>query len=386
VLFVKTNKKEMKKILLIAVILNCVSFLVNAQESKFYVNKATVTSADCDCKTIKSIKVTIPLPSGLAAFDSYLLFINLSSLDVPTYISFDKKDIAAKLVGKKEYIAYLLKEDGTSDFTFDDVAFSKKDLCSTPRMWGMTEMVMEASGAGYKIIGSHWEDKWNEYYKKWESTKIDDWDEGVSYGSGSLTIKQAPLSDGFSDLSEIITVKAENTDSCSYSVSEEVDANGSLSIIDNSQEFKTDIYYGIWSGGENSYNIVKQSVLSSVGGKYQIGPVHNFYELYGMGNGEEKVLPGKSNVFKNVTINGTSYETISHCRTKTGFYATFYITRLGDYTILITSLTNEIFEFKAKGLSLMDGKVLIYQFELTDKNIERIDLINEKWLNATTYK
>jgi len=376
----------MKKILLINVILICVIFIVNAQESKFYVNKATVTSNNCDCKTIKSIKVTIPLPTGLTAFDNYLLYINLSSLDVPTYISFDKKDIASKLLGKKEYTAYLLKDDGTSDFTFDDAAFSKKDLCSNPRMWGMTEMVMEASGIGYKIIGSHWEDKWNEYYKKWESTKFDDWDEGVTYGSGSLIIKQAPLSDGFSDLSEIITVKAENTDSCSYSVSEDVDAKGSLTIVDNSQDFKTEIFYGIWSGGDQTYKTVKENVLNSISGKYQVGPVHNFYELYGMDKGVEKVIQEKSKEFKNVTINGYNYETISHCRTKTGFYATFYITRQGDNTILITSLTNEIFEMKAKGPSLMDGEELVYKFELTDKNIERIDLINEKWLKATTYK
>lgn len=368
----------MKKIFLIAVLLNCASFLVNAQESKFYINKATVTSADCDCKTIKSIKVTIPLPSGLAAFDNYLLFINLSSLDVPTYISFDKKDIAAKLVGKKEYTAYLLKEDGTSDFTFDDVVFSKKDLCSTPRMWGMTEMVMEASGIGYKIIGSHWEDKWNEYYKKWESTKIDDWDEGVSYGLGSLAIKQAPLSDGFYDENEFIFVKAANTDSASYSISSEVEVKGQLAIEDKSEEFKTTISYAYFQNQGNSFEDLKNVVLQALSAKFQVGPVHNFYWLQNMQLAAKKEIPVKSTEFSKVTINGISYETVAYAQNKTkdsspynpsdipGFYATYYLAKVGTYDLIIVSFTDGI--------------------DPTDVIIKKIDQITTKWLNATTYK
>lgn len=356
-----------------------------AQEAKFYVNKSATVATNCDCPNTSTIKVTFPVPANVGSYDLYQFYINLSSLDVPATIGFDKAEIAAKLAGKKEFTAYLLKEDGSSDFYFEDVYLEKRDLCSSPRMWGMTEMEMEAGSAGYKVIGFHYEDTWNEYYKRWDSKKFEDWDEGVAYSSGSLIIKQTPLSEGFSDLTEIINVKTQNTDSCSYSVSENIDEKGSLSIQDNSQDFQATITYAIWGGGEETYNAVKESVIISLSGKFQVGPVHNFNQLEGMQTGVEKKINDKSSSFSTVTFNGISYETVSHCRTKTGFYATFYITRFGEYTVLIVSITNEIYEMKRKGNSLMDGEELVYQFELTDENIKQVDAINEKWLTATTY-
>ncbi len=369
----------MKKIVVTVALFCSVSISINAQTSKFFVNKATTANSNCDCKTVTSIKVTIPIPANVTSFDSYLLYVNLSSLDVPASIGFEKKEIASKLAGKKEYTAYLLKEDGSSDFYFDDVFLSKKDLCGTPRMWRMTEMTMEAGSAGYKIIGHHYEDTWNEYYKRWDNKEIEDWDEGVVYGEAEpISIKQAPLSDGFYDENEFIFVKAANTDSASYSISSEVEAKGQLAIEDNSQDFKTTISYAYFQNQNNSFEELKNTVLNALSAKYQVGPVHNFYELQNMQLTAKKEIAGKSSTFSTVTINGVSYETASYAQNKTkesssynpsdigGFYATYYLAKVGKYDVIVVSFTNNI--------------------DPTDSNIKKIDEINSKWLNATTYK
>ena len=389
----------MRKILFIIVILNFVSSLINAQDAKFYINKSTTSGSDCDCATIKSIKVTIPIPTSLGGFDGYYLYVSLSSLDVPAYIYFEKKDIASKLTGKKEYSAFLLKEDGSSDFTFEDANFSKKDMCTTPRMWGMTEMIMEASGAGYKIIGSHWEDKWNEYYKKWESTKIDDWDDGIAYGSGSLTVKQRPLSEGFTDEKEFITVKASNTDSASYSVSENYLQNGALSIIDKSDEFQTDLYYAYFDDQTMSYEKLKEAIINSMSGKFQVGVENPFYDLrYISLPNKTDITSRPSNAFTKITLNGVNYERASYRQiasieqssnygsndNEKGFYADFYISKVGSNNIIILSLTNEITE-KISGMSMMDKPTLKHIFKLTDENVAKVDKITNKWLSSTNY-
>ncbi|MCX6311928.1 MAG: hypothetical protein NT084_09885, partial [Bacteroidetes bacterium] len=381
------------------------SNFANAQDAKFFVDKATTVSTTCDCATIKSIKVTIPIPSNVSTFDNYTLYVNLSSLDVPTYISFEKKDITAKLVGKKEYSAYLLKEDGTSDFTFDDAAFSKKDLCSTPRMWGMKEMTMEASGAGYKITGYHYEDKWNEYYKKWESTKLTDYDEGVGYGSGSLTIKQTPLSDGFSDETGLITVKAANTDSCSYSISEDLQLKGALRIEDNSEDFQTTVTYAYFDDQTFSYDALKDELNKSMSGKFQVGDESPFYYLRDVMSTQKKEIPGKSSSFSKTTINGTSYETASYYQSfyfahrsgggyeiKAGVYATFYLTKVGKYSLVILVQTKDIIELNTSSTSFgeepdakeVDAKWFTSHF--TESDFPKMDKIAEKWMKATTYK
>lgn len=349
-----------------------------SQTSKFYVNKAATVSSECSCSTLKSIKVTFPIPAGVGSFDGYYLYVTLNSLDVPAYVFFDKKSIAAKLVGKKEYSAFLLKEDGTSDFTFEDVALSLRDICTTPRMWGKTEVTLDATGAGYKIKGYHWEDKWNEYYKKWESKKIEDWDEGVAFGEGTLTVAQRPLSEGFSDDNDFILVKASNVDSCSYSVSNEIEVKGALSIEDKSQEFQTNITYAYFQNQGNSYDELKKIVLQALSGKFQVGPVHNFYWLMNMKLDAQKVISGKSTEFSKVVINGVSYETASYAQNKTkdsspynpsdigGFYATYYLAKVGTYDVIIVSLTTDV--------------------NPTDDVLKKIDEITAKWLNATTYK
>lgn len=368
----------MKKITLLLLFIAMIHLFTYGQTSRFYVNKATTVSSECSCSTLKSIKVTIPIPAGVSSFDGYYLYITLNSIDVPAYIFFDKKSIASKLVGKKEYSAFLLKEDGTSDFTFEDMALSLKDICSTPRMWGKTEVTLDASGAGYKIIGYHMEDKWNEYYKKWESTKTEDWDEGVAFGEGVLTIAQRPLSEGFSDENDFILVKASDVDSCSYSVSSEVEVKGALSIEDKSKEFQTDITYAYFQNQGNSYEELKKIALQAMSGKFQVGPVHNFYWLMNMNLDAKKVVPGKSSEFSKIVINGISYETASYAQNKTkenssynpsdigGFYATYFIAKVGTYDVIIVSLTKDI--------------------EPTDDVLKKIDEITFKWLNATTYK
>ncbi len=388
----------MKKSILILSCILLITIYTIAQDAKFYVNKATTVGTTCDCSTIKSIKVTIPIPSGVTTYDGYYLYMTLNSLDVPAYIYFEKKDIAAKLAGKKEYSAYLLKEDGGSDFTFDDNKFSKTDLCSTPRMWGMTEMEMEASGAGYKITGYHWEDKWNEYYKKWESTKTEDWDEGVGYGSGKLVITQRPLSEGFSDENEFITVKASNTDSSTYSISKEIEIKGALNIEDKSEDFQTNIYYAYFEDNTYTYDKLKEAIINSTSGKFQVGVQNPFWDLRSISLPNKADVAGKSS-FSKTTINGTEYETIAYRQiasieqsssygsnyNESGFYADFYIAKVGKYNVIIVSLTNEITE-KIGGMSMMDKPTLKHIFKVSDENIKRIDKITEKWLNATTYK
>jgi hypothetical protein len=395
--------KKMKKKLFAIIYLGILSAATFAQEAKFYVNKATTTGTECDCGTIKSIKVTIPIPSGVASYDGYYLYMSLNSIDVPAYIYFEKKDIAAKLSGKKEYTAYLLKDDGSSDFTFEDAAFTKKDMCTTPRMWGMTEMVMDASGAGYKLIGSHYEDKWNEYYKKWESTKIDDWDEGVSYGTGSLKVKQRPLSEGFSDDKGVINVKASNADSASYSVSADFSLNGALSIVDKSDVFKTEITYAYFDQQTFSYDALKTEVTNSMSGKFQVGVESPFYYLRDVSLVDKKEIAGKSLGLTKTTINGTEYETVSYYQTlsfehsggggysiKPGVYATFYIAKIGKYSLIIMAKTEDEIEENTLHTSFgekpnnIENKWFTVHFKESD--ISKIDKIVEKWLNATTYK
>jgi len=382
----------MKKIFLSFLLVSSFARLTHAQTVRFFVNKSASLASTCDCKTTDNIKVTFPVPPNVATFDSYSFYLILSSLDVPATISFDKKEIAEKLAGKKEFSAFLLKEDGSSDFYFDDVYLEVKDLCSVPRMWNITTLEIEGGSAGYKITGKYSEDVWNDYYNRWDSKTFDAWDDGEGFGSGMFSMNQAPMSDGFTDLYDIITVKAANTDSASFNLSEDLDMKGSISIVDKSQEFTTEITYATWAGGDATYNEIKANVENSIGGKFQVGPIHNFYTLRNMQEGTAFDLSGKSNYTK-VSFNGIMYETISVARTDSqsenedqqGFYATYYISRMGDYTTLIVSLTEELFELKSKGPSLMDGSEKIYHFKLSAENCKRIDTINEKWLNATSY-
>jgi hypothetical protein len=393
----------MKKHFLILALISIVALNTFSQTSNFYVNKATTVGTNCDCGTIKSIKVTIPLPASFAAFDGYYLYVSMNSLDVPAYIYFDKKNIAAKLFGKKEYTAYLLKDDGSSDFTFGDANVSLKDLCITPRMWGMAEMGMEASGAGYKILGYHYEDKWNEYYKKWESTKLEDWDEGVAYGSGSLTIKQRPLSEGFSDEKDFIIVKANNTDSCSYSVSSDYSLKGALSIVDKSEIYKTDITYAYFDDQTFSYEALKTEVTNSMSGKFQVGVESPFYYLRDVSLADKKTIPGKSANFSKTTINGIDYETISYYQTlsfersggggyniKPGVYASFYIAKIGKYSVIIMAKTNDVIEENTLHISFGEKPATIedkwFTVHFKESDIPKIDKTTEKWISATTYK
>lgn len=383
----------MKKIILSAIVTFGLATFVSAQNVKFFVSKSASIGLECDCKATTSIKVVFPVPSNVGTFDSYEFYLNLSSLDVPATIGFDKNEIAAKLVGKKEFSAYLLLEDGGSDFYFEDVYLEKKDLCANPRMWGITDLQIDGVGVGYKIIGYHYEDTWNDYYSRWDSKKFEDWDEGIAHGEGSITMTQAPLSYGFTDLYDIITIKAANTDSASFSVSEDIAMNGAISIVDKSQEFTTNIYYATWAGGDATYNEFKEEVQASITGQLQVGPVHEFYFLRNMQEGREVVVPGKTDSYSKVTFNGIPYETISHCRTESdsntdyeqGFYSTFYIYRSGEYTSVIVSITSEEFTLKSKGSSLTDGSEKIYSVKMNEETIKKIDEINAKWLNATAY-
>lgn len=371
----------MNKIILTTTLTACLALGSLAQEVKFFVNKSSSTSAACECKTTTSIKVTFPVPSNVTSFDEYQFYISLSSLDVPAIIGFEKAEIAAKLSGKKEFTAYLLKEDGSSDFYFEDVFLDKSDLCNVPRMWNIETLEIQGGGVGYKILGYHYESTWNEYYNRWEESKFADWDEGTEYGEGSLNMKEAPLSDGFMDQFNIITVKAESTDSASFSISEDVEHNGSLMIEDKSEEFDTRLYYATWAGGDATYQQVKEEVINSLGGKFQVGAIHNFYELEGMQQGKEVKLSGSHTEFTPTTFNGVTYETISHYRTGPGFYATFYLSRSGEYTILIVSHTAE--KFSGDPGSPYSSFEMISA--LTAEDIEKIKAIDSKWLNATTY-
>ena len=383
----------MKKILFICITLIVSSGFVNSQTLKFFVNKGTTSSTNCSCKTTKSIKITFPVPINVVSYDQYSFYLSLSSLDVTASVSFEKKDIASKLVGKNEFSAYLIKEDSTSDFYFDDAYLSLVDLCINPRMWGIQNLEIEGGSVGYKKIGEYTETVYNEYYKRWDTKTFDEWDEGTVYATGVFNMEQAPLSDGFSDMYNLITVKAENTDSTTFSISEDLENKGSLCITDKSEEFETTITYATWGGGDETYSTIKKNIENSIGGKFQVGPVHTFYELRGMQAGRELVIPGKTNGYSKATFNGVTYETIAHARTEVaekdiyakGFYSTFYILRSGDYTTLIVSITEEMSHKKPKGLSLMDGYETIYTFKITEENCRKVDKITEKWLNATTY-
>lgn len=383
----------MKKLFLISILSITSGGFTHAQTLKFFVNKGTTTATDCSCKTTKSIKITFPVPANVASYDQYSFYLSLSSLDVSAAVSFDKKEIASNLVGKKEYSAYLMKEDSTSDFYFDDAYLSLVDLCMNPRMWGIQNLEIEGGSAGYKKIGEYTETVYNEYYKRWDTKTFDEWDEGTVYATGVFKMEQAPLSDGFSDIYDIITVKSENTDSTTFSISEDLENNGSLSITDKSQEFETTLTYATWGGGDETYTTIKKNIENSIGGKFQVGPVHAFYELRGMQAGKEVVIPGKTTGYSKNTFNGITYETIAHARTEgveqdsyaNGFYSTFYILRSGDYTTLIVSSTEEVSYNKSKGASLMDGSETIYTFKITEENCRKVDEITKKWLNATTY-
>ncbi len=370
----------MKKICLTTLLIAGTQLISLAQDVKFFVNKSTAISSNCDCKTLSSIKAVFPIPSNVASFDSYQLYIELNSLDVPATIGFNKSEIASKLAGKKEFTAFVIKEDGTSDFYFEDDYLDKKDLCGNPRMWGMTELSITGSGVGFHITGYHTESVWNDYYSRWDTKKIEDWDEGSLHGEGEIKLSQQPLSEGFTDEYEIITVKAQETDSASFSTSEDIDQKGNLMIEDKSGELTTRIYFATWAGGDATYKETKDAVISSLSGKFQVGPVHNFYQLEGMQSGKVIALNPNSNGFTNITYNGTTYETISHYRTNPGFYATFYITRSGDYTTLILSITKEEFQ----GDPMRSSS---YQLNkaIAPEMISTINKLNEKWLNATTF-
>ncbi len=385
-----------KKFLFIFAAFSLWANIIVGQTSNFYVNKATSVATECDCANLKSVKVTIPIPANVKTFDAYYLFLSPSSLDVSAYIYFDKAAIASKLAGKKEYTAFAIKDDGTSDFTFEDAYFAMRDLCSTPRMWGMSSVDVSATGAGYKIIGNHWEDVWNEQSEKWISTKIDDWDEGAAYGEGYLIVAQRPLSDGFSDENNVITVKAENTDSARYWVSQDVLVKGALAIDDNSDIFKTEIQYAYFDDATLSYDKLKEAVRNSVSGKFQVGIENPFYDLRDISSKNQKTLKGKSADFTKITLNGVIYENLSYCQVsgenvstyeskQPGYYADFYLAKIGSYNIIIVSKTDEIVE-KIPGMSMMDSATYRYDFKMTDENIAKIDAVTRKWISATSYK
>jgi hypothetical protein len=386
----------MKKNIVLMLVISGMLLQANGQENQFFINLATTAGNTCKCGELKSVKVTFNIPANVNSYDEYYLYVSLSSLDVTANIVFDKSAIATKLAGKKTYSAFLIKQDGTSDFSFDDTKLSMKDLCSTPRMWGFQTVDITASGIGYHIVGHHYEDKWNEYYKRWDSKKIADYDDGVAYGEGTISVEQRPLSEGFYDDNEHVFVKVANTDSATYSVSSDILKKGALAIDDKSTDGLTTITYAYFDAATMSYDQLKENILNSISGKYQVGFENPFYDVRSITSSNQKQVSGKSSEFKSVTINGINYETLTYCQIsgentsqyqseQPGYYLTYFVTKVGANTVGILSKTDELF-IKVPGLSMMDKATYNYTFKLSDENLLKVDAINNKWLEGTSYK
>lgn len=408
----------MKKLgLVIAALI--ISNAIIAQSAKFYLNATATTATSGDCSTLQQLKVTCPIPSNVGTYDSYTIALFLSSLDVPAYIYFDKAAIKSRLVGKSEFKAEVMKVDGSSDFTFDDADLKMSDLCFTPRLWKMPEVEVEVSGIGNKIIGYHWEDIWYEDSKKWVSSKIEDWDEGTSYGAGSMVIKQRPLSEGIEDKTGFVKIKPSSTDKVGFGEPNVDNTLGTLSISDTTLGFPVEFTWAFYDAASYSKEGIMQELIYAFSGKEKKTDYGIVKERSGMFGASpdafgymkdlsfEKAVPvngKKGDSFDKVTFNGVQYDHISFrqnyffdsnsydYKLRPGMYINCYVTQVGNTIVVVTvqaaDVVSEDYLHVGFSSSTANGphKDEWFLYSLKEESISKINALIDRMLSVTTYK
>lgn len=407
----------MKKLILAALALFFIGN-VNAQSTKFFMNNTAATSANGDCATLQQLKISFPVPANVSSFDCYFINLNLSSLDVPAFIFFDKADIQSKLAGKKEYKAEIVKANGTSDFTFDDTSLTMRDLCFVPRLWQMSQLEIEVAGTGHKITGYHWEDQWDEDKAMWISDKVADWDDGVVYGSGTFTLKQQPLTDGIEDATGYLKVKPGGTTNTGFEEPVVAGALTTIGILDTSTGVPVQFIWSVFDAAEYSKDYLKSELIIAFNGKEKetdigivkersgfFGAYMDAYQTWRDFEFKKKIaVKGKlADAFSQVTFAGNNYEHICfrqnwyfdhqtyEYRLKPGVYINCYIMQKGDRVILITAeasdmLTDYYQHVAFSGDDSESGKENEwFSARVTDQNLSSIDALVDKTVSATTY-
>ncbi len=396
-----------------------ISHAITGQTSKFYLNNAATTSTNGDCATLQQLKVTFPIPANVGTFDCYFINLNLSSLDVPAYIFFDKAEIKAQLVGKKEFKAEVVKADGTSDFVFDDTSLTMRDLCFVPRLWKMPEVKVEVSGTGNKIVGYHWEEVWDEDGLKWISTKVEDWDAGVTSGAASMIIKQRPLSDGIEDATGFISVKPAQSEKMEFGEPEVAGAISTLSITDNSLGYPVEFVWSVYDAAEYSKETIMEELILAMNGRTKETEDGIFTERSGLFGAfmdahaymgaiafdKAVSVKGKSSKsFVKATFNGTGFEHVAFRQSsyflketysnklEPGMYLNCYVTQVGNKIVLTTvkacDVIAEDYLHVSFGNESVEGpeKSAWFSSKIKDENLPQIDGLIDRILSSTTYK
>jgi len=326
-------------------------FPVKAQTARFFINGSATSSVTGDCSSLKQMKVSFPVPANVATYDEYYINLQLSSLDVPAYLYFSKEDIAVYLKGKKEYVAEIITADLASDFTFDDNALSMKDICFLPRVWKMPEVKIDVQGVGYKITGYHFEAVWNEQKNAWIETKIPDWDNGTIYGTGSIAVKQQPLSDGISDINGVINVKPQG-EKVSFGEPDAAEALGTLLITDESSGYPVEYTFAYYDADTLTKEMIENELLFAIGGKESSSLFGAYMDIFSYlrdlkHDSREPWKGNKQDKFSPVTISGVSYDKIVY-RQKWSFesstytnklvpgnFIQFYVAQCGTYVVVV---------------------------------------------------
>lgn len=390
----------------VAIIAFSLAVLFNhAQVVKFSLNGNPANATAGDCGTLKDLEITCPIPANVSSFDCYYIYLQLSSLDVPAYVYFSKEDIATYLKGKTQYTAAIIKSDLTSEFEFDDNLVSMKDLCFLPRIWKQTELSLTVHGAGFKIIGSHYETVWDDHQAKYITSTINDWDKGTNYGTGKFILKQQPLSEGISDPMGILNVKPANTANLTIQLADITNTESALFITDESLGFKIEFGYAIYADTTYSKEEIKAEILKLNTEGDRVSIYGGFEDAFNfMQNVSTEIrLPynnSTQNAFSTKNFNGVTFEYIPflqkhyfesdsyNIKLKAGMYLNFYVAQVGKYIIMINVTTRDVLNSEYESASFRaipqeENTAEWFSHHLTPENIKAIDAVISNVMEST---
>ena len=210
----------------------------NAQKDDlvFFMKDGASGIHEAKCADMGELWVKVPVPSDIADYDNFTVFVYLSTIDYNLRASFSKDQISKKLVGKDYIDLFLLGPQGTNKTDFGDETVYN-DLCNTPRNKGISNFEVNVYTKAFKILRYESETYWDEARSSYITRDNPIWDEGENYSASKFTVIQTALSDGVNDTKSTISLKIPNLSASAFKNSEPGYGDQYLShatIVDNS--------------------------------------------------------------------------------------------------------------------------------------------------------
>lgn len=185
---------------------NDVTFFMKGSES-------TITQAKCS--EMGELWVRVPIPSNIAEYDNFTVFVYLSTIDYNLRAAFDKNAIEKNLAGQQSIDLFLLGPEGTPNTDFGDQTVYN-DLCNTPRNEGVENFEITVNTKAFKILRYESVTYWDEYRNAYITRDNPIWDDGDHFSSTKFTIIQSSLNEGVQDTRKNISFKIPRISSSTF--------------------------------------------------------------------------------------------------------------------------------------------------------------------------